>query len=435
MNKLKRESTPSFMTNVAIILFAQIMVKILGMVYRIVITNIENFGDAGNGFYNAGFQVYTVLLAISSVGIPNAIAKMVSERTALGDYKGAHTIFKTAFMLFGVIGAVCTAILYFGSEFIAFNIIGMDGTQYVMRALAPSIFFVCISSVIRGYFQGLNNMHATSNSQMFEQVFKCLLTIVLVVLTVDGMPQIMSFFSKIALLYNDDVTKSAPELMAAWANAATSLATFISFVYLAVFYIKRKSGIMEQVRKTAVESLKNSTGSIIKSILMLSIPISLASIITAINRVIDLATITHGIEIAFAGRSNVGKSTLINKLFNRKNLARVSSVPGKTATINFYKLENIFFADLPGYGYAKVSRSEKDRWSDLIEGYLNSDRDFYLIFLLIDMRHAPSADDLQMINYLIETERPFVIVLTKADKLKKTEREKRMEAFKTEKSI
>ena len=100
-----------------------------------------------------------------------------------------------------------------------------------------------------------------------------------------------------------------------------------------------------------------------------------------------------GIEIAFAGRSNVGKSTLINKLFNRKNLARVSSVPGKTATINFYKLENIFFADLPGYGYAKVSRSEKDRWSDLIEGYLNSDRDFYLIFLLIDMRHAPSADD------------------------------------------
>ena len=137
----------------------------------------------------------------------------------------------------------------------------------------------------------------------------------------------------------------------------------------------------------------------------------------------------EGIEIAFAGRSNVGKSTLINKLFNRKNLARVSSVPGKTATINFYKLENIFFADLPGYGYAKVSKSEKQRWSELIDGYLNSDRDFYLVFLLIDMRHAPSADDLQMIDYLIETERPFVIVLTKADKLKKSERISRMEKF------
>lgn len=138
------------------------------------------------------------------------------------------------------------------------------------------------------------------------------------------------------------------------------------------------------------------------------------------------------IEIAFAGRSNVGKSTLINKIFNRKNLARVSSVPGKTATINFYSLENIYFADLPGYGYAKVAKSEKERWSELIEGYLNSDRDIRLVFSLIDMRHPPTADDIHMINYLIESELPFVIVLTKADKLKKMERERRMEALKTE---
>ncbi len=135
------------------------------------------------------------------------------------------------------------------------------------------------------------------------------------------------------------------------------------------------------------------------------------------------------IEIAFAGRSNVGKSTLINKLFNRKSLARVSSVPGKTATINFYGLENLYFVDLPGYGYAKVAKTEKERWSGLIEGYLNSDRDLRLVFLLVDMRHAPTADDLHMINYLIDAELPFVIVLTKADKLKKTEREKRMAAF------
>lgn len=135
------------------------------------------------------------------------------------------------------------------------------------------------------------------------------------------------------------------------------------------------------------------------------------------------------IEIAFAGRSNVGKSTLINKLFNRKSLARVSSVPGKTATINFYGLENLYFVDLPGYGYAKVAKTEKERWSGLIEGYLNSDRDLRLVFLLVDMRHAPTADDLHMINYLIDAELPFVIVLTKADKLKKTERGKRMAAF------
>lgn len=137
-------------------------------------------------------------------------------------------------------------------------------------------------------------------------------------------------------------------------------------------------------------------------------------------------------EIAFAGHSNVGKSTLINKLFNRKNLARVSSVPGKTATINFYRLEDIYFVDLPGYGYAKVSKSEKERWSGLIGGYLEADRDIRLVFMLIDMRHAPTRDDVQMVNYLIDTGMPFVIVLTKADKLNRSEREKRLKAFENE---
>ena len=138
-------------------------------------------------------------------------------------------------------------------------------------------------------------------------------------------------------------------------------------------------------------------------------------------------------EIAFSGRSNVGKSSLINRLFGRKNLARVSSQPGKTATINFYSLENLYFADLPGYGYAKVSKAEKERWNKLIGGYLSDpDRDIALVFQLVDMRHSPTKDDLSMIEYLVETELPFVIVLTKADKLNKSERERRLEALKTE---
>lgn len=139
------------------------------------------------------------------------------------------------------------------------------------------------------------------------------------------------------------------------------------------------------------------------------------------------------IEIAFSGRSNVGKSSLINRLFGRRNLARVSSQPGKTATINFYECENVYFADLPGYGYAKVSKSEKERWSGLIGGYLSDGRrDLALIFQLVDMRHPPTKDDLQMIDYLIQNELPFVVVLTKADKLNKTERTNRLEALKTE---
>ena len=123
---------------------------------------------------------------------------------------------------------------------------------------------------------------------------------------------------------------------------------------------------------------------------------------------------------------------LINKIFQRKLLARVSAVPGKTATINFYRLDPLTIVDLPGYGYAKVAKSEKERWSGLISGYLGADRDLRLILLLIDMRHAPSKDDLQMIDFLVESELPFLIVLTKADKLNKTERTKRMQAFETE---
>lgn len=134
-------------------------------------------------------------------------------------------------------------------------------------------------------------------------------------------------------------------------------------------------------------------------------------------------------EVAFSGRSNVGKSSLINKIFNRKNLARVSSVPGKTATINFYSVDDRFMVDLPGYGYAKVAKGEKTRWSELIEGYLMSDRDIALVIQLIDMRHPPSKDDLQMIDFLIEREQPFIIVFTKADKLSKKQREERMNGF------
>lgn len=138
------------------------------------------------------------------------------------------------------------------------------------------------------------------------------------------------------------------------------------------------------------------------------------------------------LEIAFAGRSNVGKSTLINKIFNRKQLARVSAVPGKTATINFFKLENIRFADLPGYGYAKVSKGNKERWGQLIEHYLSSGRKIELVFQLIDMRHPPTKDDLVMLNFLIQNEFPFVIILTKKDKLSKRQQEERLVGLATE---
>ncbi len=134
-------------------------------------------------------------------------------------------------------------------------------------------------------------------------------------------------------------------------------------------------------------------------------------------------------EIAFSGRSNVGKSSLLNKLLGRKSLARVSSMPGKTVTINFFKLKDCRFVDLPGYGYAKVSYDEKLRWSELMETYFSSERNIKLVVQLIDMRHAPSEQDLQMIEYMNERNIPFVVALTKCDKLNKTERMNQLESI------
>lgn len=144
--------------------------------------------------------------------------------------------------------------------------------------------------------------------------------------------------------------------------------------------------------------------------------------------------VSDKIEIAFAGRSNVGKSSLINKLFNRKGLARVSAVPGKTATINFYNLDNtINIVDLPGYGYAKVAKTEKIRWAELIEGYLNDEeRNLELVVLLVDSRHPATKLDIDMVDYLIETEKPFIVVMTKMDKLNKSERAKRLSLIESE---
>ncbi|MBQ3136144.1 MAG: YihA family ribosome biogenesis GTP-binding protein [Clostridia bacterium] len=134
-------------------------------------------------------------------------------------------------------------------------------------------------------------------------------------------------------------------------------------------------------------------------------------------------------EIAFSGKSNVGKSSLLNKILGRKSIARVSSMPGKTVTINFFKLDKCRFVDLPGYGYAKVSHSEKLRWAELMETYFSSGRDIRLVVQLIDMRHNPSKQDMDMIEYMNANDIPFIVALTKCDKLNKSERLKQLESI------
>ncbi len=137
-------------------------------------------------------------------------------------------------------------------------------------------------------------------------------------------------------------------------------------------------------------------------------------------------------EIAFAGKSNVGKSSLINALMNRKSLARTSGQPGKTQTINFYNVnDELYLTDLPGYGFAKVSEAEKQKWGEMIENYLHTSRQLRAVFLLIDIRHDPSANDKMMYEWMVYQGFHPIIIATKSDKIKRSQLQKQLKAIRT----
>lgn len=136
-------------------------------------------------------------------------------------------------------------------------------------------------------------------------------------------------------------------------------------------------------------------------------------------------------EIAFAGKSNVGKSSLINALMNRKSLARTSAQPGKTQTINFYNInDELYFVDLPGYGYAKVSQQEKEKWGKMIEKYLRQSKVLKAVFLLIDIRHEPSVNDKQMYEWILSNGYSPIIIATKLDKINRSQIQKQVKLIK-----
>ena len=140
-------------------------------------------------------------------------------------------------------------------------------------------------------------------------------------------------------------------------------------------------------------------------------------------------------EVSFVGRSNVGKSSIMNKIFNRRNLVKVSSTPGKTANVNFFEADGVHFVDLPGYGFAQRSKAERDRWAQLIGDYFELDRSFNLVVSLVDIRPDPSKLDHQMIEFLQEGEYPFIVALTKADKLSRNQQAKQVAAIKRQLNV
>ena len=278
MGKEKKLKKESFMQGVLAIMFSQVLIKILGLAYKLYLTNRDGFGDEGNAIYGAGFQIYALLLTLSSIGVPTAISKMVSEKIAIGDNYGAHRIFKIAFVTFALIGFVGTLILFLGAGYISTNVLEIPEAEYTLIALSPSIFFVAIASVIRGYFNGMQNLSITAKSQTFEQVFKTVFTILVV--------------EMIAIASGVNTT-----LMAAGANLATTLAVLVSFLYLFKYYNRNKKEIWKQTNGRAVGSTKNeSAKKVVKNILAVSIPISLSSIISAVNKNIDAITVVRGLK-------------------------------------------------------------------------------------------------------------------------------------------
>ena len=284
----KQKKQASFMKNVLMLMVAQVLIKILGFVYRLVIINIDGFGDIGNGYYSTGYQIYSLLLTLSSVGIPTVISKLVSERVAIGDHKGAHRIFKTALKMFTGIGIVMSLALFFGAEAIAINIINVEGVKYTLMVLAPAIMFVATSAVLRGYFAGLGTMKPTSVTQTLEQFLNCLLTITFVYATI-----------------GQDTA-----IMAAAGNLSSTVAIIIAFIYIAIFYKKQRKDILEDCKNQTVETENKTTKQILKIIFAISIPMTIGSLVAELNATIDTITVSNCIQTAFRGLIEGGKEAL-----------------------------------------------------------------------------------------------------------------------------
>ena len=272
----KKTKKEGFMQGVITLMFSQVLIKILGLVYTLYLTNREGFGDKGNGICASGYQIYALLLTISSIGVPSAISKLVSERVAVGDNKGAHRIFKIAFATFAIIGLVGSLLLFFGANVIANQWLQIPDAEMTLVALSPAIFFVTVASVMRGYFNGRQKISVGAKSQTLEQVFKTLLTIIVV--------EVVAILSNVST-----------EWMAAGANLATTLATFLGFSYLFLYYRLERKEVATEIKNT-VNYKYERVSTIIKRILLVSIPITLTAIMSSINKNVDSFTVVRNLR-------------------------------------------------------------------------------------------------------------------------------------------
>ena len=301
MKEKKKKNT--FAKNVLMLMFSQVLIKLLGLIYRLAITNVKGFGDVGNGYYSAGYQVYAVLLIISSQGIPGAVSKLVSNKVAKGKYNEAHRVFKVSMVVFGIIGFIASSLLLLSANFVSSKILNVPDVSYVLKVLSPAIFFVCVSAVIRGYFAGLGTMKASSVSQALEQFFNCVLTITFVY----------------ALIGKE------PYIMAAGGNLSTTLAILISFSYLIVFYKKNIKEWREESDDVVITT-KEENKKMVKMIIATAIPLTVGSVISVVTSFIDTVTVSNCIQIAYSG-------ILKSKILLEKEAMRLTGILSKVDTL------------------------------------------------------------------------------------------------------
>lgn len=301
MKEKKKKTT--FAKNVLMLMFSQVLIKLLGLIYRLAITNVKGFGDVGNGYYSAGYQVYAVLLIISSQGIPGAVSKLVSNKVAKGKYNEAHRVFKVSMVVFGIIGFIASLLLLLSANFVSSKILNVPDVSYVLKVLSPAIFFVCVSAVIRGYFAGLGTMKASSISQALEQFFNCVLTITFVYALVG----------------------KEPYIMAAGGNLSTTLAILISFSYLIVFYKKNIKEWREESDDVVITT-KEENKKMAKMIIATAIPLTVGSVISVVTSFIDTVTVSNCIQIAYSG-------ILKSKILLEKEAMRLTGILSKVDTL------------------------------------------------------------------------------------------------------
>ena len=270
----------SFLKGALILGLAGVLVKIIGAFFRIPLGNL--IGAEGMGYYQAAYPVYTLFLTLATAGFPTALAKLVSEKNAIGDYKGAHKIFKVSYTVLAITGFIAFCIFFFGADFIVNDIMKNPGAKYAMLAISPALLFVPVMSAYRGYFQGRREMTHIAVSQISEQIFRVALGITLAY-----------------LLMNKLGSNPGPEQGAAGAIMGATIGAIASIIYLIMAYFANRKTIKREI-KSSKNCREENVPTIMKKLLVVAIPITIgASVMPLVNMIDNVIVIRRLMEAGF----------------------------------------------------------------------------------------------------------------------------------------